>query len=165
MNTAWAQTLTGTWQGRIDLPEAPLAIGITLVDDADAPTGTIDIPAQGIDDLPLTDVARSGDNLISLQGVPGTPVFDGTVAGTGKATRIAGDFTQTGQTFPFALERGVVAAVARPQEPKSPFPYRNETVQLRNGEVTLAGTLTLPEGKGPFAAVLFITGSGPQDRD
>ncbi|MFP5501827.1 MAG: alpha/beta hydrolase family protein, partial [Candidatus Sericytochromatia bacterium] len=29
----------------------------------------------------------------------------------------------------------------------------------------LAGTLTLPEGKGPFPAVLLITGSGAQDRD
>lgn len=166
MGTAWAQTLAGTWQGSIDLPEAPLVIGITLVDDADELTGTIDIPAQGIDDLPLTDVARSGDSLtFGLQGVPGAPVFDGTVAGTGKATRIAGDFTQTGQTFSFTLERGVVAAAARPQQPKPPFPYRSEAVRVQNGEVTLAGTLTLPKGKGPFAAVLFITGSGPQDRD
>ena len=31
--------------------------------------------------------------------------------------------------------------------------------------VHLAGTLTLPQGKGPFPAVLMITGSGPQDRD
>jgi predicted acyl esterase len=29
----------------------------------------------------------------------------------------------------------------------------------------LAGTLTIPSGKGPFPAVLLITGSGPQDRD
>jgi hypothetical protein len=31
--------------------------------------------------------------------------------------------------------------------------------------VTLAGTLTLPAGKGPHPAVVLITGSGPQDRD
>jgi pimeloyl-ACP methyl ester carboxylesterase len=29
----------------------------------------------------------------------------------------------------------------------------------------LAGTLTLPEGKGPFPAVVLISGSGAQDRD
>ncbi len=29
----------------------------------------------------------------------------------------------------------------------------------------LAGTLTLPKGKGPFPAVVMITGSGAQDRD
>jgi pimeloyl-ACP methyl ester carboxylesterase len=31
--------------------------------------------------------------------------------------------------------------------------------------VHLAGTLTVPEGPGPFPAVLLITGSGSQDRD
>lgn len=100
-----------------------------------------------------------------LRGVPDAPVFDGTVSGTGEAARITGDFTQSGQTLPFTLERGAVQAVSRPQEPQPPFPYRSEAVSFQNGEVTLAGTLTLPAGEGPFAAVLFITGSGPQDRD
>ena len=31
--------------------------------------------------------------------------------------------------------------------------------------MTLAATLTLPQGRGPFPGVLLITGSGPQDRD
>ena len=31
--------------------------------------------------------------------------------------------------------------------------------------VKLAGTLTLPPGKGPFPAVVLLTGSGAQDRD
>jgi pimeloyl-ACP methyl ester carboxylesterase len=31
--------------------------------------------------------------------------------------------------------------------------------------VTLAGTVTVPEGEGPFPAVVLVTGSGPQDRD
>lgn len=165
LSTAWAQGPAGAWQGSIEL-ETPLAIGVTFVDDADGLTGTIDIPAQGIADLPLTDVTLSGNNLsFGMQGVPGAPVFDGTVTGSGEAARIAGDFTQSGQTFPFTLTRGAVAAAARPQEPQPPFPYRSEAVQFQNGAVTLAGTLTLPEGEGPFAAVLFITGSGPQDRD
>ena len=31
--------------------------------------------------------------------------------------------------------------------------------------MTLAGTLTIPEGAGPFPAAVLITGSGAQDRD
>jgi pimeloyl-ACP methyl ester carboxylesterase len=31
--------------------------------------------------------------------------------------------------------------------------------------VTIAGTLTIPKGDGPFPAVLLIAGSGPQNRD
>jgi pimeloyl-ACP methyl ester carboxylesterase len=33
------------------------------------------------------------------------------------------------------------------------------------GDPALAGTLTLPDGDGPFAAVLIASGSGPIDRD
>ncbi len=45
------------------------------------------------------------------------------------------------------------------------LPYREEAVAFDNGDVRLAGTLTLPETGGPFAAVVLVTGSGPQDRD
>ncbi len=44
-------------------------------------------------------------------------------------------------------------------------PYVVEEVTFDNGDVTLAGTLTLPEGDGPFPAVVLVTGSGGQDRD
>lgn len=43
--------------------------------------------------------------------------------------------------------------------------YTAENVTFNNGAITLAGTLTLPEGDGPHPAVVLITGSGPQDRD
>lgn len=43
--------------------------------------------------------------------------------------------------------------------------YAAEEVTFTNGDVTLAGTLTLPEGEGPFPAVILVSGSGQQDRD
>ena len=39
------------------------------------------------------------------------------------------------------------------------------TLTLTSGEQTLAGTLTLPDGAGPFPAVLLLPGSGPIDRN
>lgn len=45
------------------------------------------------------------------------------------------------------------------------LPYIQEEVTFENGDITLAGTLTLPEGDGPHPAVVLITGSGGQDRD
>jgi len=51
----------------------------------------------------------------------------------------------------------VSAALAAPEEVR--FPGGAEGVEL-------AGTLLLPdEGEGPFAAVVLVSGSGPQDRD
>jgi uncharacterized protein len=49
--------------------------------------------------------------------------------------------------------------------PVEAVPYVQEDVTFPNGDITLAGTLTLPEGDGPFSAIVLVTGSGPQDRD
>jgi len=52
------------------------------------------------------------------------------------------------------------------QDPKPPFPYREEDISVMTpGGITLAGTLTKPAGSGPFAAVVLIGGSGPNDRN
>jgi pimeloyl-ACP methyl ester carboxylesterase len=50
-------------------------------------------------------------------------------------------------------------------EPAPPFPYRVENVLVPSGDGVLAGTLTRPDGSGPFAAAVLIGGSGAQDRD
>jgi uncharacterized protein len=40
-----------------------------------------------------------------------------------------------------------------------------ETVHFASGNITLAGTLVLPEGPQPYPAVVLFHGSGPQKRD
>lgn len=57
--------------------------------------------------------------------------------------------------------------LTRSQDPRSPFPYHSEDVRYSNpaGGVELAGTLTIPEGTGPFPAAVLISGSGQQDRN
>jgi pimeloyl-ACP methyl ester carboxylesterase len=68
----------------------------------------------------------------------------------------------------FTRRDAAASARRRPQEPHPPFPYRSEEVSFANPRaqgVTLAGTLTLPQGDGPFPAAILITGSGAQDRD
>jgi dienelactone hydrolase len=42
---------------------------------------------------------------------------------------------------------------------------REEDVTFRSGAITIAGTLTVPAGTGPFPAVVLLSGSGPQNRD
>lgn len=54
----------------------------------------------------------------------------------------------------------------RAQTPKPPFPYHSEDISFTGPSgAHLAGTLTIPQGKGPFPAILLINGSGPNDRD
>ena len=65
------------------------------------------------------------------------------------------------------FEKPKDAVRRRPQVPTKPYPYREEEVAYENrtAGIKLAATLTIPNGKGPFPAVVFITGSGRQDRD
>ncbi len=154
--------LAGEWHGTIDIPGQPLEIGLTFTEDGVVPAGTIDIPAQLVADAPLADVTRTGTSVkFAIAGIPGEPTFDGTLVAGG----FTGKFTQAGAEFPFSVIPGPLPEPERPQEPQSPFPYLTEDVTVAAGAVTLAGTLTRPEGPGPFTAVLLITGSGPQDRD
>ena len=157
---------TGHWEGHIEIPGQPLAVKVDLaIDDTDW-NGTIDIPAQGAKGLPLSEihVAEAGEGMrvtFSIRGVPGNPTFDGTL----QDGVINGTFSQGGVTFGFRLSREIVSDPVRPQEPKPPFPYQIEEVEFQNGDINLAGTLTVPQGDGPFPVVLLISGSGLQDRD
>lgn len=158
--------ITGHWEGQIDIPGQPITVKVDLtVNDSDW-SGTIDIPTQGAKGLPLSDihVVEEDEGVhvkFSIRGIPGNPTFDGKL----QDGAISGRFSQGGATFGFQLSRESVKGPARPQEPKPPFPYKIEEVAFQNGAVNLAGTLTLPQGNGPFPTVLLISGSGLQDRD
>ena len=43
--------------------------------------------------------------------------------------------------------------------------FREEQVTVTDGHWRLPGMLTLPNGNGPFAAVVLVPGSGPSDED
>ena len=73
-----------------------------------------------------------------------------------------GMLSSCSQTF----DEIVVSLQPRPQEPKDrPYVVRSASVPGGSAGVTLAGELTMPEGEGPFPAVVLITGSGPHDRN
>ncbi|MES3023256.1 MAG: alpha/beta fold hydrolase [Pseudomonadota bacterium] len=85
-----------------------------------------------------------------------------------------GTWTQ-GQATPLILTRATAASLdaltpKRPQEAAiaaRKATYRETEVSFTNdkAKITLAGTLTLPQGKGPFPAVVLVHGSGPVNRD
>jgi len=79
------------------------------------------------------------------------------------------------QVYPLILKRSTAAAIApvqhkRPQEAAiaaQPRPYREQDTRFDNpaGHNELAGTLSVPNGKGPFPAVVLISGTGQNTRD
>jgi len=79
------------------------------------------------------------------------------------------------QVYPLTLKRAAAADLA-PVEHKRPQeiaimahsrPYVDRDVRFDNpvGHIQLAGTLSVPSGKGPFPAVVLISGTGHNTRD
>jgi hypothetical protein len=156
----------GLWEGSINGPQT-LPVVVRLSRAADGTwTGTIDIPAQGAKGLPLEGITVDGQSVqFAIAGVPGAPTFAGILSAD--ATAISGGFTQGAAKLTFALRRNTTGVptltVARPQEPKPPFPYNVEAVTIPNvaAGVTLAGVLTTPR-TGQSYPVVIDAGSGAQ---
>jgi len=159
--------IDGTWMGTLDTGTIKLHVVFHILNSANGLTATMDSPDQGMKSLQTSAVKRDGASLrIEADKLDG--VYVGTIAAD--KSSIDGKWTQKGNTFPLALKPVKDEAVLepkRPQNPVKPYPYRDEDVTYENKiqNVTLAATFTVPQGKGPFSAVVLITGSGPQDRD
>lgn len=162
--------LDGVWRGTMELNGVKLRQVLRI---RTIPQGTFalyDSPDQLAMGLPVADLARDGQ-AVSLSTVRGLVKFAGTLSDDGQS--LTGTWTVPEQppvtlTYTRSEASGPPPPPTRPQTPKEPFPYTAEEVAFDNPafpEVHLAGTLTLPEGEGPFPAAIMITGSGGQDRD
>jgi fermentation-respiration switch protein FrsA (DUF1100 family) len=159
--------IDGAWMGTLDTGAMKLRVVFHIVNTEDGLTATMDSLDQGMKGMPITSVTHAGTTLkIEAKSMGG--LFEGKIAAD--LSSIDGNWSQGGGTIPLVLKPVKDQAeleLKRPQNPVKPYPYRDEDVSYDNHlqHVTLAATLTVPQGKGPFPAVLLITGSGPQDRD
>ena len=156
------------WAGVIMLGTQKLNIGFKVKASKDGKyTGTMDVPAQGAKNIPVEIMKNDGDSLcISITAL--RAAYKGRKA---SPKSIEGRFTQNGMTFPLNMKPGKVE-LNRPQTPEPPYPYATEEVVFKNEAegATLSGTLTYPINylfvpKESVPVVLFVTGSGGQDRN
>ena len=158
--------IEGIWEGKLKVPGTELRIVFKISRNPDGTlNATLDSPDQGATDIPVEEVIFK-DNTLRLEVKSAGGVFEGKVSEDFLV--IEGAWKQSGQTLPLTVKRVDKAVeILRPQEPKKPYPYKEEEVTYENKDagISLAGTLTLPSGDAPFPAVLLITGSGPQDRN
>ncbi len=157
---------SGIWQGKLKVSGMELRIVFHIKSDATGQlAATMDSPDQGAAGIPVSAVKVNGDSIrLEVQVAQGYY--------TGKLNRnsgqIEGSWHQSGMNMALNLKKiEKLVKPKRPQEPKKPYPYKEEEVSFFNaqGGDTLAGTLTLPRQGGPFPAAVLISGSGPQDRD
>ncbi|WP_372784018.1 alpha/beta hydrolase family protein [Phenylobacterium sp.] len=159
---AKAQDLAGDWHGTLKNSLAELRIGLEITKAGSGYQGRMISPDQGPAWLPL-DAVTLEDGHLTFSGARINGRYEGWWDDVQSA--FVGQWTQ-GEALPLVFTRGKPPERLRPQTPKPPFPYRAEEVSFESAPgVRLAGTLTLPPGKGPFPAAVLITGSGAQDRD
>ncbi len=158
--------LIGSWTGKLDLGITKLTIVLHLKEANGNVNVTMDSPDQSVNGIPCMKMFMSYDSLVvsvrSIGAAYGGRLKDGKIVGT---------FKQMGKSFPLVLTKGV-EELKRPQNPQPPFPYETEEVTFRNEQdnATLAGTLMWPVGYNPKSkkkplVVLFISGSGQEDRN
>ncbi len=148
--------ISGAWDGSISISGIELDINVDFtLDDTGSYDAGIDIPIQGAFGLELVNVFVRGDSVgFSLPSNLGEASFAGLIDGD----LISGVFSQGGAAGSFELRRAVEVTMEE-------IPYTVSEISIAGEDVSLAGTLTIPEGAGPFPAVILFTGSGLQDRD
>lgn len=159
---ATAQDITGTWNGKLSLPNGALTIVFHITTDGSGYKTILDSPDQG-----ATGIATGSTSFEGTTLTVDIPVIHASYKGELKADgKLHGTFTQ-GLPFPLILSKGEAAKPKRPQQPQPPYPYRTEDIKFQNEQagITLAGTLTLPKEGNKFPAVILLSGSGPQNRD
>jgi uncharacterized protein len=170
-NTILAQSpFVGHWEGALDVQGFKLGMNLHIVESESATFScTMDVPMQSARDIPASSV-ECQDNAVNIQ----FDVLGGSYRGIISENKdsMTGVWAQAGNSFDLLLVRTLTPSsnLKRPQEPVAPFPYEIIELDFHNhgsneDHLELAGTLTIPEGEGPFPAVVLISGSGPQNRD
>ena len=132
-----AEGLTGRYLGTIDAAGQRIEIEVEFSEGDQGVLGTMDIPAQGLWNPAQRDHLQSPEVSFTAFSGPSIAAFAGEIQESGT---ISGSFTQLGVTGSFTLEPSPLV--------EEPLPYRQEEVVFEHGDITLAGTLTLPE-EGP----------------
>lgn len=156
----WAQSLDGTWTGKLKAGPQTL----TMVLHVSGQACKLDVIEQGGKGIPVEVKVISNDSMSIA-----VPAIMMTYTAKLKGNTLQGTFNQATFSTSLNLERGEVK-FNRPQEPKQPLPYTTKDVSFTNSSAnaTLAGTLTYPtrwKNGERVPVVLMVTGSGQENRD
>lgn len=153
----------GQWVGTLNVQGIRLRVVFNVAQTENGFTTTMDSPDQGVKDIPFPTTEYIQPN-VKFE-IPGAIEYTGVLSGD----KIEGTFKQAGMSVPLQLTKNTSGedVLKRPQEPKKPYPYHSEDITFKNQKqnIELHGTLTLPDTKGTYPAVVLISGSGAQNRD
>ncbi len=161
-----SQTVIGDWSGFVDNQGSKLKLVFHVEEKNGLLTGTMDSPDQGAFGLKMNFVTQKGQKVVFDMSTFGI-VYSGDFYHNDS---LKGIFKQGGFESNLNLSRSITPINKkpnRPQEPEGFVFYKQKEISFKNeiDNVELSGTLTIPRGKGPFPAVVLVSGSGPQNRN
>ena len=161
-----AQNIAGYWEGKIAVSKKDsLTLGLQIEYHGDTLHIELDSPDQYVTGQPASKVSFE-DSVLSFRVPEFGLSYKGTISADGRS--LTGVCTQHGQKFNCALSQGAQRkSFPRPQTPTPPYPYLTEEINFRDSDGKkglIYGTLTMPKEQ-PKGLIIFISGSGWQDRD
>ncbi len=144
--------LDGRWEGASTYEGKSFRLRLDVASRDGRAVARVDYPDYALFGVPF-DLSVEGSTVEVERRPQNGPVS--TIVGTVAGETITGKFTGAGaKDAPFTLKRtGLPASIPR-----------EEPVSFRNGDVQLAGTVVLPDGKGPFPAIVLTHGGSPEVR-
>jgi len=162
--------MDGVWEGAVTRNGKSTRLVIKIETNEHGTKTVFDSPDYALTDILVQGLIREGNDVRFT--IPATGAeFSGRLSGDGGSMAGIWKFGGRPDSEVAFVRTGMSVsepARNRPQLPKEPFAYRAIDVSydnLQTENVKLSGTLTLPEGLGPFPAAILLSGSGPQDRD
>ncbi len=156
--------VTGDWMGALEVGPVKLRLALH-VEPGDKEGLTAKLNSVDQNALLPVDTTTFAEGTLRFAITAIGATFTGTLK---EDNVLEGTWSQSGRSLPLTFRRVAQPfTLNRPQNPTGPTPYESREVKIWNASagIHLAGTLVLPEGNGPFPAVVFVSGSGPQDRD
>ncbi|MEP6710921.1 MAG: hypothetical protein ABJA37_00820, partial [Ferruginibacter sp.] len=126
-----AQTITGTWQGNLNVQGNEIPIVFHIAKDSTAKlAASFDSPSQHAFNLPCSEVIVQGDSVfLIMSSIKGK--YTGKLSADKK--ELTGTWFQGNGSLPLTVtktsETSIVKELKRPQTPKPPYPYHSEDVE------------------------------------
>ncbi len=158
--------ITGSWYGELEVPGNALKIVFHIDKNKEGYSTKMDSPNQNVMGKKTTSTVFKNNRLKVI-----IEKIDAEYNAVLEGDQLIGTFQQRGGIIPLKLNKNSnqsTSNIIRPQDPNTPLPYESKEVHFINneaGDITLAGTLTLPKHSNKPPVAILITGSGPQNRN
>lgn len=164
-STQAQQNVIGTWYGVVPLPGGDFSLRVDLTRSDSGVAGVMSIRESKLIGFPVPDARFANGKLrlsvpkgwglamfrdIGLAEEEQTITFEGTLSGDS----IPGSMQLAYAKFPLTLRRTGAASSS----------IRQQAISFTNGDVSLSGTLYLPEHGNRFPAIVFTHSSGEHTR-